>query len=120
MTTAMYDAREAIIPGSVYDRSSQGEPSWQAPVCLPSHDPVRTCHPMGGLHLELVNRCLASPTRFPRAVLASAVGLEHGLLKTAGTSCLHRLPECCYAPRHDGNGRTFKAVREPPVQCFLL
>lgn len=25
MTTAMYDAREAIIPGSVYDRSSQGE-----------------------------------------------------------------------------------------------
>ncbi|KAK2498913.1 hypothetical protein MC885_006547 [Smutsia gigantea] len=24
MTTAMYDAREAIIPGSVYDRSSQG------------------------------------------------------------------------------------------------
>lgn len=40
MTTAMYDAREAIIPGSVYDRSSQGEPSWQAPVYLPSHDPV--------------------------------------------------------------------------------
>lgn len=29
MTTAMYDAREAIIPGSVYDRSSQGEsPLW--------------------------------------------------------------------------------------------
>ncbi|XP_048651326.1 regulator of nonsense transcripts 1, partial [Marmota marmota marmota] len=27
MTTAMYDAREAIIPGSVYDRSSQGRPS---------------------------------------------------------------------------------------------
>ncbi|XP_042300362.1 regulator of nonsense transcripts 1-like, partial [Sceloporus undulatus] len=27
MTTAMYDAREAIIPGSVYDRSSQGERS---------------------------------------------------------------------------------------------
>lgn len=27
MTTAMYDAREAIIPGSVYDRSSQGESS---------------------------------------------------------------------------------------------
>lgn len=25
MTTAMYDAREAIIPGSVYDRSSQGK-----------------------------------------------------------------------------------------------
>lgn len=33
MTTAMYDAREAIIPGSVYDRSSQGESSWQPPVC---------------------------------------------------------------------------------------
>ena len=28
MTTAMYDAREAIIPGSVYDRSSQGESLW--------------------------------------------------------------------------------------------
>lgn len=27
MTTAMYDAREAIIPGSVYDRSSQGKSS---------------------------------------------------------------------------------------------
>jgi regulator of nonsense transcripts 1 len=27
MTTAMYDAREAIIPGSVYDCSSQGRPS---------------------------------------------------------------------------------------------
>nr|BAE02059.1 unnamed protein product [Macaca fascicularis] len=27
MTTAMYDAREAIIPGSVCDRSSQGRPS---------------------------------------------------------------------------------------------
>uniref|UniRef100_A0A8C4SLR0 ATP-dependent helicase RENT1 n=1 Tax=Erpetoichthys calabaricus TaxID=27687 RepID=A0A8C4SLR0_ERPCA len=27
MSTAMYDAREALIPGSVYDRSSQGRPS---------------------------------------------------------------------------------------------
>ncbi|XP_043910761.1 regulator of nonsense transcripts 1 [Protopterus annectens] len=27
MSNAMYDAREAIIPGSVYDRSSQGRPS---------------------------------------------------------------------------------------------
>ncbi len=25
MSTAMYDAREAMIPGSVYDRSSTGE-----------------------------------------------------------------------------------------------
>lgn len=25
MSTAMYDAREALIPGSVYDRSSTGE-----------------------------------------------------------------------------------------------
>ena len=25
MTTAMYDAREAMIPGSVYDRSNAGE-----------------------------------------------------------------------------------------------
>lgn len=25
MSTAMYDAREALIPGSVYDRSSNGE-----------------------------------------------------------------------------------------------
>lgn len=25
MSTAMYDAREALIPGSVYDRSNNGE-----------------------------------------------------------------------------------------------
>lgn len=25
MSTAMYDAREAMIPGSVYDRSNTGE-----------------------------------------------------------------------------------------------
>lgn len=31
MTTAMYDAREAIIPGSVYDRSSQGKSSLGGP-----------------------------------------------------------------------------------------
>lgn len=28
MSTAMYDAREALIPGSVYDRSSNGEMSF--------------------------------------------------------------------------------------------
>lgn len=55
---------------------------------------------MGGFHLELVNRCLASPVRSPRAVLASAVGLEHGLLKTAGASCLHRLPLSAAARVH--------------------
>lgn len=27
MSTAMYDAREALIPGSVYDRSNNGEKS---------------------------------------------------------------------------------------------
>lgn len=27
MSTAMYDAREALIPGSAYDRSSNGEKS---------------------------------------------------------------------------------------------
>ena len=26
MSTAMYDAREALIPGSAYDRSSAGQP----------------------------------------------------------------------------------------------
>lgn len=58
MTTAMYDAREAIIPGSVYDRSSQGKPSWPAPIYLSSHGPPRTCYPMGGLRLELVQYLL--------------------------------------------------------------
>lgn len=31
MSTAMYDAREALIPGSAYDRSSAGI-YWQFPV----------------------------------------------------------------------------------------
>lgn len=30
MSTAMYDAREALIPGSVYDRSNNGEKSTTA------------------------------------------------------------------------------------------
>jgi hypothetical protein len=42
MTTAMYDAREAIIPGSVYDRSSQGE--GPASVLLTFPRPLNLCH----------------------------------------------------------------------------
>lgn len=33
MSTAMYDAREALIPGSVYDRSSNGEKA-KTPDCF--------------------------------------------------------------------------------------
>lgn len=33
MSTAMYDAREALIPGSVYDRSSNGEKA-KTPYCF--------------------------------------------------------------------------------------
>lgn len=32
MSTAMYDAREALIPGSVYDRSNNGEQTGSFPV----------------------------------------------------------------------------------------
>ena len=36
MTTAMYDAREALIPGSAYDRSNTGEASTRdGCVCSP-------------------------------------------------------------------------------------
>lgn len=44
MTTAMYDAREAIIPGSVYDRSSQGESAlWGGPHCPVDVDHSHAC-----------------------------------------------------------------------------
>lgn len=63
MTTAMYDAREAIIPGSVYDRSSQGKLSWKTGALT---------FPRPRLHL------LPPGLRRPRAALASVNGLHHG------------------------------------------
>lgn len=35
MSTAMYDAREALIPGSVYDRSSNGGSAERTDCCCP-------------------------------------------------------------------------------------
>lgn len=87
MTTAMYDAREAIIPGSVYDRSSQGEPSWQTP-CVPlPRSQSAPATPDGWVASKaqswasiciLPSGSLASPTRPLRAAVASANGLYHG------------------------------------------
>uniref|UniRef100_A0A673MYM9 Regulator of nonsense transcripts 1-like n=1 Tax=Sinocyclocheilus rhinocerous TaxID=307959 RepID=A0A673MYM9_9TELE len=54
MSTAMYDAREAMIPGSVYDRSSTGRPS---NMYFQTHDQVGMIgtgpNPMGSMNIPI-------------------------------------------------------------------
>ncbi|XP_073704581.1 regulator of nonsense transcripts 1-like [Garra rufa] len=54
MSTAMYDAREAMIPGSVYDRSSTGRPS---NMYFQTHDQVGMIgtgpNPLGSMNIPI-------------------------------------------------------------------
>lgn len=78
MSTAMYDAREALIPGSAYDRSSAGRPS---NMYFQTHDQIGMIG-AGPAHMAAMNMPipfnLVIPPMPPPGYLAQANGPAAG------------------------------------------
>ncbi|KAK2087772.1 ATP-dependent helicase NAM7 [Saguinus oedipus] len=105
MTTAMYDAREAIIPGSVYDRSSQGRPS---SMYFQTHDQIGMIS-AGPSHVAAMNIPIPFNLVMPPMPPPGYFGQANG--PAAGPGLLITLDRCL-SGRGTPKGKTGRGGRQ--------